>query len=344
MVSISRELQIELAGLAGLAPSPHNIQPARWRFTTHGDATAIELHECTTRWLRVGDPSRRDNLIALGAAWEGMSIALAEHGIGLSEYRLLDASDDIIEENSLRPSLRPIAAATVVERKDVDRLAALVRQRRSYRGSFPAPKRAQQTQLAALVAASDFALGITAASDLEKVAAWYDEAAGEGLRNPAFAKELYAWMRFSPNDPDWSRDGLSSDCMSLSWWEAGAARLVMKPAVVRSICTLGLQKLLVSEAAKVKSASMLLLLHAPMEQAAFDTGRQFYRLWLELTGAGFCGVPMSALVDSAAHASRLLESWSLPPGRRLVNVMRVGPMPAQPIPKSARLPAKELLV
>jgi len=41
-MSFPREAQLALVASASRAPSPHNTQPARWRFA--GDR--IELHEC----------------------------------------------------------------------------------------------------------------------------------------------------------------------------------------------------------------------------------------------------------------------------------------------------------
>jgi hypothetical protein len=179
---------------------------------------------------------------------------------------------------------------------------------------------------------------------MKSVAAWYDAAAAAGMREPEFVRELYGWMRFSPKDPASARDGLSTDCMALSPFEAGAARIALKPGVVRLLCTLGLEGMLVSEAAKVRSAAAVALLHAPVLASWFDAGRQFYRFWLELAHARLCGVPMSALADSPEHSALLLSQFPLPAGHRLVGVLRVGPRPVQGIPCSARLPTAELLL
>lgn len=336
----SRNEQLQLAELAGRAPSPHNIQPARWRFTEGQAGGKIELHECTRRWLRVGDPSGRDNQIALGAAWEGMCLALSEHGYGVSEVNPLDGSPippDTVEH-------RLIASADLCACENVDLLAPYVRDRKSFRGVFLSANEAQRQLLAGLAGNSGFALGIVEPAAIKQIATWYDQAAALGLHDPLFVRELYSWMRFSASDPDWSRDGLSTECMGLSPLESFAARFALKPMVVRGLSALKLESVLVSEAAKVNSAAMLMLLYAPVNESAFVTGRKFYRFWLQLTSAGFCGVPMSALADSAAHAARLVASHPLPSGQHLVNVMRVGPQPSKPIARSARLPAAELLL
>jgi len=175
-----------------------------------------------------------------------------------------------------------------------------------------------------------------------QVANWYDAAAAAGLDDPRFAAELYNWMRFTRTDPGWQRDGLATDCLALSGFEAWGASLALKPAVVKWLARASLTPLLVSEAAKVKSAARLVLLHHAQDEPAFDAGRAWYRFWLALTLAGWVGVPMSALGDSPAHQAALLAAAPLPPGRRLLNVMRLGP--ADVAARSARLPAAELLL
>jgi hypothetical protein len=52
---------------------------------------------------------------------------------------------------------------------------------------------------------------------------------------------------------------------------------------------------------------------------------------------------MSALADSPRYSAALLAVQPMPPGRRLLNVMRVGPSPATPAPQSARLPVDQIV-
>ena len=334
MTPLPRERRLALAALAGRAPSPHNIQPARWRF---GDGT-VELREVPSRWLDVGDPTGRDNRIALGMAWEGMALALSREGLGLD-------TDAVAPPSYPPPSDAPrlVAHGRLVP-APLDALAAMLDVRRSWRGDFPPADAARLAALDACLARhADVALALppTAASAL---ADDYDAAAAQGLADPAFARELHRWMRFSPAHPDWTRDGLAADCMVLSGIEAWGASIALRPRVVRVLSALSLLRAVVGEAGKVRSAARLVAIHAPDDADAFAAGRAWYRFWLDLAATGFAAVPMSALVDSPAHARKLLAAWPLPPGRKLVNLMRVGPAPAGGIPASARLPAAELLL
>ena len=330
-MSFPREGQLSLVASASRAPSPHNTQPARWRFAEG----RIELHECVDRRLAVGDPTGRDHAIALGAAWEGMAIALSERGFRVGAMQRL-AND--------KGPVRGVGFANVEPGAKPDPLALAVRMRRSYRGTFPAADVAARSRLDELALRWPSVTWVREAGALARIGREYDEAVAAGLRDPAFAKELYAWMRFSPRHPAWFRDGLAADCLALSPLEAWGGQLAMRPGVVRVFAALGLAGMLVSEAAKVRSATALALLLAPRSEDPFATGRAFYRFWLDLAASGFSAVPMSALADSPEHSRRLVARHAPGKDLALINVFRAGPTPEPPPAESARLPAEELLL
>ena len=333
-ILLSREQFTQLALKASRAPSPHNIQPARWKMSP----TTVELHEDASRWLSVGDPTGRDNRISLGMAWEGMSLALSELGCALNDCSLTNMT--------YPPSTaqRLVAQSTLQSCNVVDPLAAYLEVRRSYRGVFS--KADANTRL--LIENCATAHGNIATALPENcsaaIANWYDEATVEGLSEPAFARELYRWMRFSPQHGNWHRDGLSAECMALSKIEGLGASVALRPGVVRALTTLGLLKSMVSEATKVKSAAAIVLIHASPDQDDFVAGRAWYRFWLQLAQLGIVGVPMSALTDSPRHAQQVLSAYSIPSGHRLISCMRLGKSAEIAPARSARLPATELLL
>ncbi|SPK70237.1 conserved protein of unknown function [Cupriavidus taiwanensis] len=331
---LTRAQQLILVAQAGRAPSAHNIQPARWHFK--GDRVA--LLEDPGRWLPVGDPTGRDNQIALGMAWEGMAMALSTIGVGLARPAVRP-----LPYPCTSPGLRIAATATMAAGAHTDPLAVQVDQRHAYRGKFRGASPSQRTALAQCVAAH--AAHVMPASEHSSagIARWYDEAAAAAFAMPGFADELYRWLRLSPDHPQWRRDGLSAPCLALSRWEAWGASMALRPGVVRWLSALSLTGMLAGESAKIRSAAGIVLIHASPEVSNFDLGRHWYRFWLAMTAHGLAGVPMSALADSPGHAALLAESQRLPRGNRLVNVMRCGPAPAG-VAQSARLPAAELLV
>ncbi|MCY1213832.1 hypothetical protein D9M69_177720 [compost metagenome] len=331
---LTPDQQLAMVAQAARAPSAHNIQPARWHFA--GDR--ILLLEDPARWLSVGDPTGRDNRIALGMAWEGMALALSTIGFSLSSpeaaplpYPPAAAGSRVAATGQLRPGA------------SADPLAAACEQRRAWRGTFAPAGAAQLAAMDQCIAAhAPVAMAAEPASTAQ-IASWHDAAAAAAFHDPAFARELYHWMRLSPRAAGWTRDGLSAECMALSRWEAMAASVALRPTVVRVLAALSLTGLLAAEAAKVSSAARIVLIHAAHGVTDFEVGRRWYRFWLDIAARGFAGVPMSALSDSPRHAALLTGRQALPAGHRLVNVMRFGPVPGAAIPRSARLPAAELL-
>ena len=121
-----------------------------------------------------------------------------------------------------------------------------------------------------------------------------------------------------------------------------AAIALLHPVVFSALAQLRLARFLVSEATPVRSAIALVLFIPRRSDSAFDVGRRFYRLWLEITAAGLHAAPMSASADDPT--ARAQYDSHVPEDRRLANVLRVGHAPVGRVAESYRLPVAELLV
>jgi hypothetical protein len=327
MTDLAPELQRQVVQEAARSPSVHNVQPACWRFLPGGE---VRLLRDTRRALPVADPTGRDVLVSLGAAFEGLGLALSRRGLGLS-------LPESWEGPAERP-YEPVRRAWIVEAAP-DPLAGELLRRRAYRGRFA---RATAEEIAAL--RQRFEGAEDAALLFEDLGRRHDEASYGFVRQPAYEAELYRWLRFVRGSPGWRRDGLNADCMALSAPERWAGAVLLHPRVYPLMKALGLGRLLISEAPQVASASALLLFHVPLTQPPFEVGRRFHRLWLELSAAGWHACPLSALADDPAANAEIREKAGLPEDRRLVNVLRVGKAPEGAVAESPRLPAEELIV
>ena len=121
----------DLLGLverATLAPSPHNVQPWRWRV---GDDT-LELAVDPARALPVGDPSGREAVMACGAALLTFRVAAARAHVGVDVDVL--AGGDAADGGPLA-RIRLAAHAVDVEFAALD---AAVPVRRAWRGPLRA--------------------------------------------------------------------------------------------------------------------------------------------------------------------------------------------------------------
>lgn len=321
--------------LANRAPSPHNIQPARWRRV----GQQIELWEDASRWLAVGDPSGRDNLISLGMAWEGMAIAATAFGCALAEERWSAGA------YPCGPGLRKVATGMLQSTGEESPRFEALSSRRTWRGKFAPIAETERVHLEQVFRRHAQIAHVLPSDAHRDCAEWHDLATVEAMDDPRFAAELHQWMRFTLRDTRWSRDGLAADCMLLGKLEALGASVLLRPAAVTLLSKLSLLRFFVAESDKTQTASALVAIVAPAHQSPWVTGRSWYRLWLDLCSEGFAGAPMSALGDSPRFRELLLRRYPIAKDAALINIMRIGrPLAHHEPPKSARLPLEEVIL
>jgi nitroreductase len=327
VIAVDPDLLRRLVAQARLAPSVHNIQPTRFAL----DGGAILLHGDPARRLPAADPIGHDVKLSHGAALEGLALALAEHGLSIAELRLGPAGAG-----------GPVARLAVAAGGAADPLTRQVPLRASWRGAFRAPDAETHAALDRLAIAVPDLLLVRDPAAIATSASLADRAGLFFLRDSDHRRELLGWMRLSPRHPDYRRDGLSAEAMTLSGVEAFGAGFVLGRAFPW-LDRLRLSGPLTAEAGKARSAAAMALLHRPDGEDPLLTGRAFYRAWLALAREGLAGCPVSVLVDWPQTRSALLAAHPVPAGRRLVNVFRIGvPVAARPA-THARLPVDELI-
>lgn len=313
------------------APSVHNIQPARWALREPG---TLELSADPSRTLPVADPSGHDVRISLGAAWEGMAIALSRRGLTAGPPQFT---------GDLASSAAPVARCSIERGGDIDPLASHVSRRATYRGTFAATACEPLDALERQLAPFDVTV-VRGRKHIQELAALADEASDGFLEQPGYWSETWAWLRMTPSHPGWPRDGLNADALALSGIERAAAQFLMAPAAFEWMRRFGLARARLSERPKTSSAGAMLLFTAALDEDPFITGRAFYRCWLEVTAAGLSLCPMSVLADSKRTNTHIRDVFRIREGRRLVNVLRVGAAPAGfPSRLTPRLPVEELI-
>lgn len=322
------ELFRSLVAKAQLAPSVHNVQPARWRLTGH----RVELWEDTKTRLPAADPNGHDAAISLGAAFEGMVIAAADHGLSVSS----DDSDERTDNG-----LRHVKSLSFSEGGGADPLSAFVDTRKSWRGSYSAATDDDRARAAALQ--TDDCSVVQDPSSLTALAKAVDAASFGFLQKPDFRSELISWMRLRKGHPNWGRDGLNADAMNLGRFERLGAAIVMGPAF-RLLDKVGAAAPLLSESDKTGSASAIVLFHRPEEEDPFDSGRAFYRAWLRIEAAGFSAAVLAALADDPDAAEYARGIGNVPDGQRLVSAFRIGrPLDHTQVAR-ARVPVEDVIV
>ena len=333
---LPRAVLLDLVRDAARAPSVHNVQPARWRFLDSGE---VRLYRDVERALPAADPTGRDVLMSLGATFEGLALALSRHEVGLSSP-VCAASDD----GTAPDGHEEIASARLVAGAMRLELADWVLRRRSFRGRFDRASADELRTLRQRIADAPDAKLIVGGDGILDVARRYDRASFGFLSKAPYLREFFSWCRFHRSHPDWNRDGLNAESLALSGVERFAASILLRPPVFEGLKRLGLARPVTSEAAQIRSSSAILLFCPRADAHPFDAGRRFYRLWLEVTAAGFSACPLSAVADDRDEAASLERTQGLPPDRRIVNAFRLGIVRSRLVPESPRIPAEELLV
>jgi hypothetical protein len=330
-VVLSRAQRESLVREASRAPSVHNVQPARWRFGTDGSVT---LFRALDRVLPVADPTGHDVAVSLGAAFEGLAIALSRMGLTLGA--------PTPEREERAGGCEAVVRATITPGGETDQLAPWVRARRSHRGKFAAPRPGDRAAIEAL-GADDVRI-VTMPDEIRAIAPLHDAATWTFESRAEYHAELWSWLRLSPSDPRYRRDGLNADCLALTPLERRAARLLLRPASFALLTRLGVAKSLIAESPQVQSAAAVVLFTPRGGDEPFDVGRRFYRLWLSIAAAGLCAVPMSASADDPGVRGMLATCYGIPDDLRIANVLRVGRAPKDGVAESGRLPVEELMV
>ncbi len=329
---LDRAVLEDLLAEVRLAPSVHNIQPTRWRLLGND---ALLLLEDVTRRLPAADPSGHDVRLSHGAAIEGLSLALGRRGLKLAEVEpLIDAaaSDGVL----------PVARITIAAGREPDGLADFVSARTSWRGGFRPLDQAGEAALYMFSAMVGDVQLVRGAEAIDAIARLADEAGFHFLCDDAHRAELLHWMRLSRSDPSYERDGLSAEAMAMPGVVAFGTRFVLGP-LFPLLRRLGLAATLASERGKFANSAVALF-HRPEGEDPLTTGRAFYRAWLMLTAQRLAACPVSVLADWPASNRQLVDRHSVPPGRRLVNVFRLGLPAGSPPGGKARLPVAELIV
>ncbi len=308
---------------ANLAPSVHNVQPARWRM--RGDA--IEIAADLSVHLAEGDPTGHDAGLSCGAAVDATVLSLGDHGLGAEVHDLW-----VQDDRSTWPGHRMAARLSLMKGAS-DPLVAALEERFTWRERFEAePVPAWDND------------GVVFVSD-EEDKAWIAErndfASLNIMQRAAFRKELLSWMRLSEGHPRHAFDGLSRDAMQMSKPDARLARWALG-VLWPTLNLFGATKGMTVEAEKTQSAPLIAVFCAPSDESPVVTGRAYLRLCLKAAQRGLAMWPMAALSDHPQTNRDLRSRFDIAPTERIVQVIRFGKATGQR-PERARRPLEEIL-
>ena len=333
---LANDLIQKIVSEANLAPSTHNTQPTRWSFKDDG---SILISADCARFLPAGDPTNRDAGLSCGAALEGTIMALAEVGIHTSSVDNLWEKNDChaIKGHRLAAQINIKGEATALP------LNNEISKRFTWRSKFLSCENTMTQGLEKWASEkSDITLATTT-TDIDFLSQKNDMSSLHFMRDTAFRTELVDWMRLSKSHHSYAEDGLNLEALQMGTLEGLGAKLVLGTSLFGALDKLGVAKALIGEKAQTKSSSAIALFHRPNDESPINTGRAFYRFWLEMTKLSFSAWPMAVVADNKESAAECMERFSIPKDHHLVNVLRVGKAGLKR-PNTARLNAGRLIV
>lgn len=312
------------------APSVHNVQPARFYFK---DAN-IFLIEDITRRIPFADPTGRDTDFSLGIATEGLRIELLNHG-----YKLID-SGECNHDFNFGKNFNTLRRFEIIKGGKPDILSPYTEKRYSHRGKFFKPTDHDIQRIKNL--SGDDKYIISDKQQLARIGKIYDIASLNFFRDKNFRAEILSWMRLDKSHPKWLIDGLNYEAMAMSSIEGFVANIILGPKIFPILDKIGLSGALTAEAEKINDCAGVLLLHRPKSETPFESGRYFYRTWLEIVENGFQAAVMAALADDNFCQTELCKFYNIDQERRIITSFRIGR--TDNVFKPARLKPEDLIL
>lgn len=325
----------EILDAASRAPSAHNTQPWLLEWQECGLMIRVSPERC----LPSIDPRNLEVYHGLGAMLENVLVALAYRGYQ-AEYELHSAGETTLPVVRVRWQKDATAAAD-------ETLYRMIPIRHTSRVAYR-PEPLTASALAALKSATVAPCRLSVLTDatrIEEVRKLVAIATMRQFTDDKIVQELHAWMRFSPRDRRWYRDGLNSACMGMNRVEAAIARWLLAPATVRTLVSLGMHGALlgsVNQHAPQAPALCLLSLEEESPRNRLEAGRILERIWLTAAAHNLSTHPISAAIDVPETRARICEIFDVPASLPLVNLFRIGSSPAPT--RSPRLPHDEIVL
>ena len=312
---------LDLLRLATFAPSGHNTQPWRFRLAEN----RIDILPDFTRRTPIVDPDDHHLFVSLGCAAENLAIAAREHGRPGTLRFDPAMGGAVVFDFGDGPKTRSPLYDAITRRQST---------RTVYDGKPVAAAGLERLVAAAEVPGVDLVL-LTDRPRMDRLRDIIIEGNSTQLDDPAFLRELKAWLRFNPRQAASTGDGLFSAASGSpnlpNWLGRPMFDLAFRAATENG-----------KYARQIDTSSGLAIFSA--QQADRDgwvqVGRACQRFALQATASGLKIAFVNQPVEVAALRPELASLIGLP-GRRPDIVMRFGR--ASGLPFSPRRPVEAVI-
>lgn len=312
---------------ATLAPSGHNTQP--WRFSA--EENIVRIYPDFNRSLPVVDPDNHALYISLGCALENLVISAKQDGLtSTADYFPEDE-----EEECIRVTLTE--ESTQKEQELFEAIPVRQSNRSMYDERKISPSdfdKLLQANISDMVSVKTFD---TNEKEVEPFIELVKQASKIQFSDKQFVEELISWIRFTKNEIQTKKDGLSAKVMGFPYVPRWLGRIILKMVAKPS-----------GEAARaekqIRSSSHLFLFISKKNDKRHwvETGRTFQRIALTAASLGIAHAHLNMPCEVESVRKKLSTHLGLNPDEQPVLLIRMGY--AAEVHRSTRRSLDEVLI
>jgi hypothetical protein len=312
----------EILFLASLAPSGHNAQP--W-FVRYLAPYHWIIGNDKSKWLPAVDPTQRETILSIGAFLQNLEYAAGSFGYAC-DWNLLATTnqDDKVMEVKLikKGSNNPFDIAEI-------------KTRRTVRSNFLSDVLKQEDLKYLVNSEPEFIHYLPNTSTESKFIDEQTIAANrlQSYRDPA-QQELANWIRFSSQDAEKYRDGLTTASMEIDGIPGWVVRNFYSQDNVmkKDFRELGIEK--VQKQVSASAGWILITSKGNSVETLLETGRRMQGLFLKVREKRIAIHPMTQILEESSTKQKLNQSIGI--GDNVQFILRVGYLHNYPLPVSLR--------
>ncbi|WP_069658018.1 Acg family FMN-binding oxidoreductase [Arcticibacter eurypsychrophilus] len=316
----------EILYLASLAPSGHNTQP--W-FIKYVEPYHWIIGNDKSKWLPGVDPTQRETMLSIGAFLQNLEYAASNLGYSFQCEILAKTNQD---ETIAAVKLTKLPAFIKYD-------TALIKLRRTVRSNYLSDvlKPADVAYVTGKESRFFYLIPNTA-----KEFKWLNEQTIEANRIQAYRnfaqKELANWIRFSSQDAQKHRDGLTLGSMEIEGVPAWVLRnFYKKEDVMKS--NFREQSIDAVKKQVTQSAGWLLITSKDSSPGTLiETGKRLQRMLLKVRERNIAIHPMTQIIEESAIGKSLNSSIGI--SDPIQFILRTGYVKNYPRPVSLRRPVE----
>lgn len=313
---------MQMLALAAQAPSGHNTQP--WTIRRI-DALQWSLGIEASRRLPAVDAKARETVLSLGAFLENLLIAGRHFGY-LIDYQALQVpttDGDVIDLRLSKVSAEPQQVAQIL-------------QRRTLRNGHLRRELSSKDVSTTIQGGGNFQYFPSGSTGAQYLSAGTLEANRQQAWREDAQKELADWIRWSAEDAERYRNGLTPAAMEMG----GLTGWYVRHFYTRSsVLTKSFRETTIAQVARRVSegAGWIVLSDSKGDvPALIETGRHMQRMWLKIRDRDIAIHPMTQMLEEQPWREQVASSIGL--GGLPQFLLRVGYVDSYPPPASLRMP------